>query len=768
MQHCSVKVLVSEIACDTREVRGQSDRLRVAVVGCGAMARDFHLPVLAGHEGFRLVALVDRDRARAAELATVYQARHVFGDISGLTPDLIDAVVLATPPFHHAPGTIELVGRGLHVLVEKPMALSSADAEAMVRAADKAGVVLAVGHHRRLWASSRLLRALLAEGLLGRPLRFDIEEGGPYGWPLATLSNLRKDQGGGGVLTDIGCHLLDQLLFCLPGPAEVLDYRDNALGGIETDCSTRVRLSFQGEPVEGRVELSRTRELRNTIRIECERGTLELANGERHHVSVMPHNMELVDRIGDAARDYRLTASWEADREAPGRAAYRLEMNDWLAAIRTGQPPVLDGRTAVPVVRLIEDCYRQVRTEAEPWVCETLPTTTPTTKASRRVLVTGATGFIGCRVAEILELREGCQVRALVHNPGSAARLARLPVEMVLGDLTSPADMARAVEGCDAVVHCAVPPSWWPWRQAKAVTVGGTRNLAKAAHAAGVARFVHVSTIAVYGSNVAGAVNEATPVRPDRGSVYGHSKLRAEHAVQRVTQDGLPTVILRPAHVYGPFGKTFTTRPLQSLARGELVLVGGDEIAANMIYVDNVAGAIARALGAPAGDVCGQTFTLGGEEDLTWADFYRYFADALGVRLQVISIEDFNRRQPRKRNWFPPAALAASWFRGFKEVLTSAEFRALGRKYLATDPVGRLPRWLLDCLPGLRRRLVASGPLVYQEAQPEVGREPLILNPFPARIGLDKARRLLGYQPLVAEPRAMELTLQWLRHSRLV
>src|SRR5205085_11949355 len=94
-----------------------------------------------------------------------------------------------------------------------------------------------------------------------------------------------------------------------------------------------------------------------------------------------------------------------------------------------------------------------------------------------RVLVTGASGFIGSRVAEILRLREGCDVRAVVHNPGNASRLARLDVEMVQASLESEADTRRLVEGCDAVVHCAIGTAWGDRRKIFDVTVGGTRRL---------------------------------------------------------------------------------------------------------------------------------------------------------------------------------------------------------------------------------------------------------------------------------------------------
>ena len=172
--------------------------VRVALIGCGAMARENLLPVLAGHERVNLVALVDINDRAARELADAYQVPHAFGDLAALDQTLVDAAIVATPPALHAAQTEELARRGLHVFVEKPMAVTTAEARRMVETTDSAGVVLSVGLYRRLLPSTRLLRGLVESGLVGAPLSVDIEEGGEYGWPLATLANLTRSLGAGG------------------------------------------------------------------------------------------------------------------------------------------------------------------------------------------------------------------------------------------------------------------------------------------------------------------------------------------------------------------------------------------------------------------------------------------------------------------------------------------------------------------------------------------------------------------------------------------
>src|SRR5262245_46665142 len=102
----------------------QQHRLRIAVVGCGAVTENFHLPVLAGHDGVVISALVDPNTARAENLAKLYKVSTVLPSSSQLNRRIADAALLATPAFLHAPESIDLMRKGFHVLVEKPMALS--------------------------------------------------------------------------------------------------------------------------------------------------------------------------------------------------------------------------------------------------------------------------------------------------------------------------------------------------------------------------------------------------------------------------------------------------------------------------------------------------------------------------------------------------------------------------------------------------------------------------------------------------------------------
>lgn len=179
-----------------------------------------------------------------------------------------------------------------------------------------------------------------------------------------------------------------------------------------------------------------------------------------------------------------------------------------------------------------------------------------------RVLVTGATGFLGSHVARAL-VANGATVRVL-HRPASSTELIDdLPVERVVGDILDPSSLASACRDVEVVVHCAAqmgPRGGLEARLRSHVT--GTRNMLAASAAAGVRRFLYSSSVAALGipaqrpsASDAGVrpMDETTVWRGDaRRWPYGYAKHVAERLVRRAAQEGLAAVILNPALVIGP------------------------------------------------------------------------------------------------------------------------------------------------------------------------------------------------------------------------
>ncbi|WP_417377421.1 NAD-dependent epimerase/dehydratase family protein [Gimesia maris] len=728
-------------------------RLRVAIVGCGAVSERYHLPVLAGHEGVELVALVDRDLKRARDLAVAYGVDQVYADASELSAEIADAAVIATPPFHHAICGTELLNKGLHILVEKPIATTFDEAEKMVQLAQSKNLVISVSVFRRLLPSLRMMKAALNAEMLGKPTGFRVEGGGVYGWEAATLGNMLKEQSGGGVLADLGPHVIDQLLYLFGGPASVAEYRDNARGGIESDCVATLNLDWRGSRVQGQIELTRTRNLQNEFCVQCREGDLVILPSDRYRVLVRRNDLSLNDPRTGNPHPHQMFLSWEDEPETEWLETFRAGIDDWIGAIETTKQPELSGASVLGVTRLVEECYQSARPLAEPWSEHPLKTAEIRTKVQdrRRILVTGASGFIGSRIAEILSQRSGYLVRAAVHNPSNASRIARFDVELRQADLTDREQVRGLTEGVDAVVHCAIGTQSWDPSSVFNVTVGGTKNLLACSESAGCKHFVHLSTIAVHPDDFRGIINEKTPVTSANEETYGASKLQAERAV---LASGLRTTVFRPGCVYGPFGKTFITRPIERMMEGALVLAGSAETNSNTLYVDNLVEAVVRALETKA-ELSSGIFSLSDDDGNTWGEFYGYFAEKAGVELCVtdrVGASVGTRSGP-------------SWIRSLREIATSSEAQSLAAKALWTDPVGKPPRWVLSKAPGLKQRmkhmLGMNSAAVYQ--RPSAATDDIVeITPRYAEVKSDAAREKLGWQPLLSREECLDRTYQWL------
>lgn len=379
--------------------------------------------------------------------------------------------------------------------------------------------------------------------------------------------------------------------------------------------------------------------------------------------------------------------------------------------------------------------------------------------AGKRVLVTGATGFIGGRLVERLVLEENARVRALVRSFARAPRIARFDLEMVSGDILDRQATVRAVQGCEVVFHCA-----WGNRR---VNVEGTRNILDAALSAKVERVVHLSTMMVYGETPDGDLSESAP-RQRTGDEYGDSKLEGEELVLSYHREhGLLVVVLQPTVVYGPWAPA-TTNTLSQLKTGKVILVNGGDGFSNAVYVDDVV--TAMLLATANRSAVGEVFIISGESPTPWRDFFGAYEDILGRKATVnYSWETLSRLQRESQRAMGTVAQVRDALRRHPEIARgivrlpalSAPYK-LARKVLPESFWTAVRGWAIADSDGSSSgsdRQEVIHPLSVKQARFYARK---------TRFRHDKARSMLGYEPKYSLEAGMELTEQWARWAGLL
>jgi nucleoside-diphosphate-sugar epimerase len=328
-------------------------------------------------------------------------------------------------------------------------------------------------------------------------------------------------------------------------------------------------------------------------------------------------------------------------------------------------------------------------------------------------LVTGATGMLGSHIAERLVARER-RVRALVRARSDTRFLESLGVELVRGDLADPRACAQAVQGVEVVFHSAAKVGdWGTWAEFQASCLDATENLGQAAAAAGVGRFLHISSTCAYGHPAEGGppVDESAPLGQNLWwpwDYYTISKVECEHILWRLAgRAGLRLTILRPSWLYGERDRTTTARLVARLRKGRVPLIGAGDNPLSAIYVGSVAEAAILAARDP-GSV-GEAYNITNQGRITQVEFMNLFAAACGappVRRRVpyraafaasFLFEAHGRFTRRAR---PPLITRyATWLMGRDlEYRTEKAQARLGWTPGPPYPesIGRTVRWLLD------------------------------------------------------------------------
>ena len=310
-----------------------------------------------------------------------------------------------------------------------------------------------------------------------------------------------------------------------------------------------------------------------------------------------------------------------------------------------------------------------------------------------RVFVTGATGFVGRELVDQLDAAGHSVVGLLLP-----AEETSLSCTVVRGDITDPDSLRGLLDGCDAVVHLASAVGYGQrWDTCRALNIDGTEHVAAEAIRAGVRRFVHMSSVSVYGRRPDVVLHEAVPMVPI-GDPYGDTKIAAERVVRRRAAAGeLDLTIVRPTVIYGPGDRLFLPKIVENLRSGRARIVGSGRNTVDLVHVADVAAFLVSALEDDR--AIGRTCNLNNPDNPTWSELLELVADAL------------HTEPPRGRLPYPVALGVAGAMEAAAIVtrrpprLTRYGVRVIGRQYhypvTAAQELGFAPSVPLE--DGVRR-----------------------------------------------------------------
>ena len=560
--------------------------MRWLILGGGAIVSQAHLPALIAlgwDDGSTIVEraapAIDRLKSlmsRAEICMLDYQQVLAQADLCSR----FDAVLIALPNNMHADAAMLCIERGIPVLCEKPLAISSEEIIRIGRFAQEKGVFLGVAMVRRFIPTLEIVRDAIARGLIGRLVSVDIAHGGRFSWPSESGLYFRKENGG--ILLNMGVHYLDAVT-SLFGALALVSHYDDRLGGVEANSDSR----FQSETgVDVRLRLSYTHKLPNELIFKGTTGVLRHSVDASNAVEWAPDG----GSIGTlhSKTPYR-SGNWK-----PGFVSSFVEQFfDFSQALSSSGQPRVSADAAASVAALIEQCNYQHK----PFEWLSRPAPDRPRLETGPALVTGGSGFVGTRLLERLEQLGFERVSAPVRSPMSAAPVARMNVDIPVINLLDRSAVRELVKGKRWVFHLAFGRDGAD--EAK-FTVESTRVLVEEAIAQKCESVVVVSSAIVFGAP-GGAVDEDSPYREGLGD-YGKSKAEAERLALSLAAKSAHTrvVVISPSSVFGPTGPTFCETPVRFARAGSFFWVDEGSGNANFIFVDNLVDAIVLAASSHA------------------------------------------------------------------------------------------------------------------------------------------------------------------------
>lgn len=627
--------------------------MKIGIVGCG-LNSDYHIRFAKDYPGIEIVGVVDRDINKAKDCADRQGTQNYFGSIKELVeykkPDVLHIV---TPPHTHFDLAKEAIQSGCHVLIEKPMAMNLKEAESLFEFARENNVKLCPMHNHYFDPCMLKARELIASGAAGKIVniesyyglntRIDAFRKYPIPNVLPWLYSMP-----GGVYHDFMAHPL-YVLFPYIGDCQELQVMEKSYGELPQNISDELRIMIKGDKAFGMLTFSMA--AKPHLHYIKYYGTKMMIQVNIDTMTTVAHPVSSLPKAAQKAT-FNLTESWQLFSSTMsnvwnfGRG--RLRPYQGMKTLMHQFYDSVAGKSEVPVSR--EDALRVVDAMDRIWpqiknrylnFKPVIPSSEFKNDLSRlKVLVTGASGFLGRRLVEIL-IQRGYRVRALVRKLSNIEKLKTLDVEIFFGDVGGIESLKPAFEGIDVVVHAAADTAGKK-DEGDISTIKGTRNVADLCREYKINKLIYISSCSVYGVadyNNGDIVTEESSMErfPEKRGYYSEAKLKAEQIIiEAMGKDGLPAVCLRPGTYFGPGVDIYT--PMMGLSFGTklFMIIGNGKFVLPLIYIDNLVDAIITAIEKDEG--IGKIYNVVDSDVVTKQDYVDNFLKKIYPRAKFFYV----------------------------------------------------------------------------------------------------------------------------------